>query len=40
MHSQQNYYILKEGQPVSDYVNLGTYRYYSFTIAPPHNNEQ
>ena len=35
MHSQQNYYVLQEGQSISDYITMGTYRYYSFTIPPP-----
>ena len=34
VHSQQNYYILQENSVISDYVNLGTYRYYSFTLPP------
>jgi len=39
MHSQQNYYVLQEGVAVSDYVSMGTYRYYSFTIPPPNPND-
>ena len=32
MHSQQNYLVLQEGQFISDYISMGTYRYYSFTL--------
>lgn len=38
MHSQENYFVLQEGVPVSDYVSMGSYRYYSFTIPPPNSN--
>jgi hypothetical protein len=31
-HSQLNYYVLSEGSMLTDFVNLGNYRYYSFTL--------
>jgi hypothetical protein len=39
MHSQENYYVLREGVAVSDYVSMGTYRYYSFTIPKTDPND-
>ena len=33
-HSQQNFVILSESKAVNDYVEYGTYRYFSFTLPP------
>lgn len=33
-HAQLNYNVLSEGAMITDYVEQGTNRYYSFTLMP------